>query len=60
MSKPSEAMFLHVRVRVRPVAYILEVYRADWDAMSEHERAEHVYDATEESCKFHTEYEVLP
>ena len=51
---------MHLLVRVRPVVYILEVDRDEWDAMSEQERAEHVYDATEENCKFDTEYEVLP
>ena len=47
-------------VRVLPATYILTLDRDEWDAMSEQERAEHVYDATEENCKFVTEYEVLP
>ena len=58
MSKPPGAVRL--RVSVLPVTYTLEFDRDLWDSLDEQERACLVYDATEENCKFETQYEVLP
>ena len=51
---------VRLRVRVLPVTYTLELGRYEWDGLTEDERSALVYDATEENCKFETQYEVLP
>lgn len=47
-------------VRVLPVTYILTLDRDIWESLTEADRDAIVYDATEENCKFETQYEVLP